>query len=182
MSSINILGDTSGSVLLQAPAIAGSSTVTLPTNGGTVLTTAKTGTVLQTVYASTQSQPSWTGTNIYIGLQAAITPSSTSSKILAMFTIQLSTSGVGRVQVWCTYGPNSGDNTGTQASTGIYTAYNVSSGTTGLYSVANNVQFSPSTTSQIYVKLCSTKHDGGTAYLNAVGDSTSSLVLMEIAG
>ena len=36
MSSISILGDTSGSVLLQAPAIAGSTTLTLPTQTGTV--------------------------------------------------------------------------------------------------------------------------------------------------
>jgi hypothetical protein len=43
MSSLLILGDTSGSVLLQAPAVAGSGTVTLPTTGGTVLTTASTG-------------------------------------------------------------------------------------------------------------------------------------------
>jgi hypothetical protein len=43
MSSVSIAGDTSGSILLAAPAVAGSSTVTLPTTGGTVLTTASTG-------------------------------------------------------------------------------------------------------------------------------------------
>ncbi len=36
MSSISILGDTSGSVLLQAPAVAGSTTLTLPTTTGTL--------------------------------------------------------------------------------------------------------------------------------------------------
>jgi len=36
MSSISILGDTSGSVLLQAPAVAGSPTLTLPTTTGTL--------------------------------------------------------------------------------------------------------------------------------------------------
>jgi hypothetical protein len=36
MSSLTILGDTSGSVLLQAPAIAGSTTLTLPSTSGTL--------------------------------------------------------------------------------------------------------------------------------------------------
>jgi hypothetical protein len=36
MSSLTILGDTSGSVLLQAPAVAGSPTVTLPSSTGTL--------------------------------------------------------------------------------------------------------------------------------------------------
>jgi hypothetical protein len=36
MSSLLILGDTSGSVLLQAPAVAGSGTLTLPTGTGTL--------------------------------------------------------------------------------------------------------------------------------------------------
>ena len=40
MSSLTILGDTSGSVLLQAPAVAGSPTVTLPSSTGTLITTA----------------------------------------------------------------------------------------------------------------------------------------------
>jgi hypothetical protein len=45
MSSLLILGDTSGSVLLQAPAIAGSTTLTLPATSGTVITSASTGMV-----------------------------------------------------------------------------------------------------------------------------------------
>jgi hypothetical protein len=36
MSSISILGDTSGSILLQAPAVSGSTTLTLPAVTGTV--------------------------------------------------------------------------------------------------------------------------------------------------
>jgi len=36
MSSVSIAGDTSGSVILQAPAIAGSTTLTLPATSGTV--------------------------------------------------------------------------------------------------------------------------------------------------
>jgi len=43
MSSVSIAGDTSGSILLAAPSVAGSSTLTLPTTGGTVLSNASTG-------------------------------------------------------------------------------------------------------------------------------------------
>jgi len=39
MSSVLLLGDTSGSVLLQAPAVAGSTTLTLPASTGTVALT-----------------------------------------------------------------------------------------------------------------------------------------------
>jgi len=39
MSSITINGDTSGSIILQAPAVSGSTTLTLPTTSGTFLTT-----------------------------------------------------------------------------------------------------------------------------------------------
>jgi len=45
MSSVTLLGDTSGSILLQAPAVAGSTTLTLPATSGTVITSASTGMV-----------------------------------------------------------------------------------------------------------------------------------------
>jgi hypothetical protein len=48
MSNLTILGDTSGSVVLDAPAVSGSTVLTLPTTSGTILTTATTGVVLQT--------------------------------------------------------------------------------------------------------------------------------------
>ncbi len=40
MSSVVISGDTSGAITLQAPAVAGSTTLTLPTSSGTVVTSA----------------------------------------------------------------------------------------------------------------------------------------------
>jgi len=43
MSNLTILGDTSGSVVLQAPAVAGSTTLTLPATTGTVLASGSTG-------------------------------------------------------------------------------------------------------------------------------------------
>jgi hypothetical protein len=52
MSAVVIAGDTSGSVTLNAPAVAGTTTLTLPTTSGTVLTT-------------TSGQWITTGSNIY---------------------------------------------------------------------------------------------------------------------
>lgn len=42
MSSIVVSGDTSGAITIAAPAVAGTNTLTLPANTGTVLTTAST--------------------------------------------------------------------------------------------------------------------------------------------
>jgi hypothetical protein len=42
MSSVVISGDTSGAITLSAPAVAGTNTLTLPANTGTVITTAST--------------------------------------------------------------------------------------------------------------------------------------------
>jgi hypothetical protein len=92
MSSLLILGDTSGSVLLQAPAIAGSGTLTLPTTGGTLISTAapQSGSVLQVVHTSkTNTDTSSSGSYIDIGLDATITPRSTSSRILIRTSIAI---------------------------------------------------------------------------------------------
>lgn len=94
MSSVTISGDTSGSIILQAPSVAGSTTLTLPTTSGTVLTNASSITssqmpagsiiqVTQTVanawaYNGTTS----TYTEMSTNLRASITPSSSSSKII----------------------------------------------------------------------------------------------------
>ena len=111
MASIVIAGDTSGSVTLAAPAVAGSNVLTLPAVTDTVAGIAATqtltnksiaatqltgtiaaarlpaGSVLQVVEGSTStavtvSTDSFTDT----GLTASITPSSASSKILIMFS------------------------------------------------------------------------------------------------
>ena len=85
MSSLVINGDTSGSITLAAPAVAGSNTLTLPTLTGTVLTNKTAGTVLQVVQATYGTEvSSSTGTYIDTGLTANITPSSSSNKILVL--------------------------------------------------------------------------------------------------
>jgi len=98
MSSISIAGDTSGSVIIAAPSVAGSATLTLPTPTGTIITTGSTGqvinkaslptgSVLQVVQATTSTQvTSSIITMVDTTLSASITPTSATSKILVMFT------------------------------------------------------------------------------------------------
>lgn len=87
MSSLVINGDTSGSITLAAPAVAGSNTLTLPTLTGTVLTNKTAGTVLQVVQGTYSTQTSTSSTTyVTTGLAASITPSSSSNKILVTLT------------------------------------------------------------------------------------------------
>ena len=138
------------------------------------------GAVLQVVQTQYTGTPSWTGTNIYLGLQASITPTSASSKILAFCSWQWSNNGTGRMQFFMRYGTTGGDNSGTLADDGKYVACSGSS-TTQLFASSTESLFSAGTTSTLYVKLCSTKHDGGTGYLNAIGGAVSIITLYEIA-
>ena len=88
MSSLVINGDTSGSITLAAPAVAGSNTLTLPTLTGTVLTNKTAGTVLQVVQGSTNTQISTASTSfVTTNLSASITPSSSTSKILVLMSM-----------------------------------------------------------------------------------------------
>jgi hypothetical protein len=67
MSSVVISGNTSGTITLDAPAVAGTTTLTLPATSGTVLTTASTfgGTgPAFSAYATSQTISSSTPTNI----------------------------------------------------------------------------------------------------------------------
>jgi len=118
MSSIVIAGDTSGSVTLQAPAVAGSSVLSLPAVTDTVAGIAATqtltnksivatqltgtiaaarlpaGTVLQVVHAKIVSQTSTSSTTYAdTGLTATITPSSASNKILVIVSQYLTVTG-----------------------------------------------------------------------------------------
>jgi hypothetical protein len=87
MSSVIIAGNTSGTITLDAPAVAGTTTLTLPTTSGTVITTGNipTGSVVQVVNATYATQVSnSTSTFADTGLTASITPTSASNKILVL--------------------------------------------------------------------------------------------------
>ena len=95
--SIVLIGSTSGSCTLQEQAVAGTTTLTLPTTSGTLITTASSGqsipraalpagSVLQVVNSVfnstfTTSSTSWVDT----GFTATITPTSATSRILILF-------------------------------------------------------------------------------------------------
>jgi hypothetical protein len=95
--SIVLLGSTSGSCTLQEQAVAGTTTLTLPTTSGTVLTSASSVTssqlpvgsvlqVVQTVKTDTFTMSSSTFADI-TGLSVSITPSSSSNKILVLANV-----------------------------------------------------------------------------------------------
>jgi len=101
MSSVVIAGNTSGSVTLSAPDVAGTTTLTLPSTSGNVITSANlssnlpAGSVLQvvsTTKTNTFSTTSASGTFADItGLSVSITPSSASNKILILAEVRAAT-------------------------------------------------------------------------------------------
>lgn len=138
MSSLTLLGDTSGSVILQAPAVAGSGTVTLPTVGGTIRTTTTPGSVLQiatnTVDGIITTTASGSPNDITKGAQIfslSFTPTSATSVIL----VQTSTIVIGETSV------NEGNVLWLALWNGS-TFVAANSGTANYTSFANNLNFS----------------------------------------
>jgi hypothetical protein len=90
LSKLILSGSTSGSISLESPAVSGTTTLTLPTQSGTVLTNGTNtnfpaGSVLQVVNVDYGTQTTNnTGTLADTGLSATITPSKASSKILVI--------------------------------------------------------------------------------------------------
>ena len=103
MSSIVVAGDTSGTVTLQAPAIAGSTTLTLPATSGTVLTSASGQTITSPIFAGTPTgvgvltsgtaQASTSGTFIdFTGIPSWV-------KRITVLYSNISTNGTSNIQV-----------------------------------------------------------------------------------
>jgi len=159
-------------------------TVTIP-SGATIDASAGTATgfgkVLQVAYATYSSQVSFT-TQQYSGLQASITPASTSNKVLVMVTCDLASSGSGRVQVGIRWGTTGGDTSGTELSERSHAAYDAAAGTSGILGHTSvNALVSPNSTDLLYFKVEVVKHDTGTGYMNYY-DTHSSITLMEVQG
>ena len=193
--SIVLVGSTSGSCTLQEQAVAGNTTLTLPTVSGTLITTGSsgqsipkaalpTGSVLQVVsFTSTSTASTNSGSYSDIGdMSLAITPSSATSKILVFGTMHAEMTGADGGQIQIVRGSTAiGNGAG-----GMHRNF-LSQGYTGIN--GTNVQFmfldSPSTTSSTTYKL-QWRVTSGTAYLNrGVGlttlNDTSTITLMEIA-
>lgn len=181
MASISVAGDTSGSITIAAPNVAGTNTLTLPAATGTVLTSASNtnfpaGSVLQVVSGTYSSfVSSTTTTRVDTGLTATITPSSTSSKILILVsqTIFKNTSSSAGAKVWLMRNStdlfiNSRVGLTDTSSNGCW----VSWGTSYLDS--------PNTTSAITYKTQFANHNAtGTVYAN-LDDDTAQITLLEI--
>jgi hypothetical protein len=196
MASIVVTGDTSGSITLSAPAVAGSNTLTLPANTGTVLTTASSGQsipkaalptgsvlqVLQTIKTDTFSEALGANTNSTTNcIEVSITPTSSSSKILVMVSI------TGSSSYWAGMGAGSFQDRLVRGSTSIAIAdaagsRNRMTTRAGAYSnqVAENMSFnyldSPATTSSTTYgfRLDNIDNASQTMYLNRSPTDTDS--------
>jgi hypothetical protein len=179
--SIVLVGSTSGSVTLQEPAVAGTTVLTLPAVTGTVLTdtSPKAGNVIQVVSANYSTSTSTTsGSFTDTGLTASITPTSSSSKILAIACISAvyknsSNSSVGlNIVRGATEIVKFADN-------GL--SYTNSTGASQTSATMNYLD-SPTTTSSTTYKV-QFKNGANTGTSVVINDSnvTSTLTLMEIA-
>lgn len=173
MSSLTLNGDTSGSVILSAPAIAGSNTVTLPTTGGTIRTTTTPGTLLQ-IQNGNQTTPTSVASGAgYVAtpLQATITPASTSNKIVISSSFQWYVTGGSSDATAAIY------RNGSLLSNGVIKVQTSSINQT----VSFNYVDSPASTSALTYRIYITNGGGTTMTWNIDGYPTS-LILMEIAG
>jgi hypothetical protein len=204
MASIVVTGDTSGSITLSAPAVAGSNTLTLPASTGTILTTTspKTGNVIQVVQAVETATVS--GTNLAssnswgTALSASITPSSSSSKILVMYSLAASYGATADPPICFRLARGStaifiGNAAGSRIQATI--GYMSTPDKNGMMCIAGSYLDSPSTTSSTtYNAQLASRGSGASSgpwYLNRGYDDTdvnerqrgaSSIILMEIAG
>jgi hypothetical protein len=190
MSSIVLSGDTSGAITIAAPAVAGTNTLTLPANTGTLITTATStrvipntavpaGSVIQVVNATFGTQTSTaSSTFVDTGITVSITPTSSTSKILVDANVTGLTKGSGG-QVALQLVRNS-------TSIVIFesgAAY-TSSGSVEVGGASCNYLDSPATTSATTYKVQFLSSGGGTAYVcnnNGTQTATCTITVMEIA-
>jgi len=183
MSSLTILGDTSGSVVLDAPAVSGSTVLTLPTTSGTVLTSASSiarsqmpsGSVIQTINNYVPLAPNVATTSLtYVasGISASITPTNASNLICIEFASPMTdpASGgvVARMYVNGSAMPSTSDYQVAYRDTNVRYAPSIFLGT-----------FQPSNTSTLTFEVYIRSLNGNAGRI-AHGDSSYCLKLTEI--
>lgn len=200
MASIKLKGDTSGELVIEAPAVAGTNTLTLPAATANILTDTSSlpaanltgslpagmgGKVLQVQYTqltSTYSQAVTAGTNQALtNIDVNITPTSTSSKILLQVSwfgefstpddIYDSTFFIYRDTTKLSHPAAGSRNVGI---TGAALSYWTSNGASTAETM--NLQYidTPNTTSAITYKLGINTYRNGTIYTNrTVADSNA---------
>jgi hypothetical protein len=199
MSSIVISGDTSGTITLDAPAVAGTTTLTLPATSGTVLTNGTNtnfpaGSVLQVVSTTktdtfSSSSSSW---NDITGLSVSITPTSSSNKILIIYSLMSgeTTNQFPMIRlVRDSTAISVGASSGSRAQVSSVSWGGGVSNTSNMQSM--NFLDSPSTTSSTTYKLQTIATDSQLVYINRVARDdnasyeprgVSSITVMEIKG
>ena len=187
---IVIKGATSGQVTLDVPASAGTNTITLPASTFTVPTSSgKVLQVLQTFKSDTLTVSNPTSYTDITGLSVAITPSSSSNKVLILGTycIMRDTSTQGYVGLFrdsTQIGLGDAVGSRVQASTQSYPNH-INEGKNSSFCFLD----SPSSTSEITYKLATRNQGSGNVYVNrsqtysdSVQSSTnaSTITVMEI--
>ena len=176
MANLKLSGDTSGVITLAVPAAAGTNTITLPAETGTVLTNqTSVGKILQVVHATQNTEVLTTSTSLVdTGLTATITPSATSSKIAVWYNVPILTQSNELVKFALIRG-----------STNILNNVRaLSQNPNGAVNFPANYLDSPSTTSATTYKV-QFGHGGTPSSGSAVmwnGESPSQIMLMEVAG
>jgi hypothetical protein len=179
MSAIKLSTPSSGSISLSPADTASNLTITVPANSGTMLTNKTAGTVLQVVSATYGTETtSSSSTYSDSGLSASITPSSTTSKILVMFTHN----GSGKSND-TRLGVRLLRNSTTLITTELLGGYNASTGgSNAIGSSSAEYLDSPATTSSVtYKTQIASTNNIATALVQWNG-AVSTMVLMEIAG
>jgi hypothetical protein len=175
MSPLRLNGSTSGYSQLDAPAIAGDQTFTLPGTGGTIDRLNRAGNILQVVQGSTTTlNTSSSTTYADTGLTASITPTSSSSKIL----ILANHSSCGKISADTALRLRlMRDATQLAITTGSYTGSTVTN-----FSASSVIEYldSPATTSTLTYKTQFATSVAGTVYIQS-DSSISTITLMEVA-
>ena len=181
MSPLRLNGSTSGYSQLDAPAIAGDQTFTLPGTGGTIDRLNRAGNILQVVNATYGTSVSnSTSTYADTGLSTSITPSSTSSKVL----IIVNQAGVYKTSGFINNGCNLRllrNSTIIVADFAIAAGYTVS--TTANIVGTQSVCYldSPATTSAVTYKTQFANFANAAAVLVQASSDISTITLMEVA-
>lgn len=202
MSSVTISGDTSGSIILQAPSVAGSTTLTLPTTSGTVLTNASSVAssqlpagsvlqVLQTVKTDTYSAAPGNSWVDITGLSVSITPSSASNRVMVFLSVHGNTGNLSYVRiVRDSTAIGVGETSGSRISCTVGNFSETGDGNRS-FQWGTNFLDSPATTSSVTYKLQLLCETSNTFFLNrsrldqnnAVGfRPISQITVMEIKG
>jgi hypothetical protein len=190
MSAIVLSGDTSGTITLDAPAVAGTNTINLPAATGTLALTGAAvtrsqlpvGSVLQVVNSAFSTGISSSSSTLSdTGLTATITPTSATSKILVLVDLN----GCGK-DTGNTYMRTALLRGATNiAFLGVFEGYTGNSSSTFYGNISTNYLDSPATTSATTYKIqYSSVSNVATVYINTgQGGSlpTSTMTLLEIA-